>query len=260
MKLKTVEINGNTYAEVRDGHPIVVHDDGKELPFDLQGTVATISRLNGEAKAHRIRAEEAEEKLKAFDGIEDPEVAHKAIALAKNVDEAKLIDAGKVEEIKRAAAKAAEEQVAAVNKSHAEELARTKTQLEKMTEDLYNERIGGSFTRSKLIADKFAIPADMVQARFGKAFKIEEGKVVAYDAAGNKIFSRARPGDLADFDEALESLVDSYPYKDSILKGSGASGTGAGPTNGGGFGRPDLSKLPPAERIAKARELGLTQR
>ena len=74
----------------------------------------------------------------------------------------------------------------------------------------------------------------MVQARFGSAFKVEDGKIVAYDNAGNKIFSRSRPGELADFDEALETLVDQYPYKDQILKGSGASGGGA--QQGGGSG------------------------
>jgi hypothetical protein len=83
-----------------------------------------------------------------------------------------------------------------------------------------------------VIAEKLAVPADMVQATFGNRFKIEDGKVVAYDANGNKIFSRARPGELADFDEALETLVEQYPYKDHILKGSGANGGGA-PTGGG---------------------------
>lgn len=142
--------------------------------------------------------------------------------------------AGKVEEIKSAAQKAAQEQVAAASKAHAEELARTKQSLDKITGDLYAEKIGGSFNRSKLISERFAIPADLVQARFGQAFKVEEGKIVAYDQAGNKIFSRSRPGELAEFDEALETLVDQYPYKEQILKGTGASGGGAGSSSNAG--------------------------
>lgn len=55
---------------------------------------------------------------------------------------------------------------------------------------------------------------------------------LAYDQSGNKIFSRARPGELADFDEALEVLVDQYPHKEQILKASGANGGGAGTSNG----------------------------
>ena len=71
-----------------------------------------------------------------------------------------------------------------------------------------------------------------VLATFGNSFKIEEGKVVAYDAQGQKIFSRSRPGELADFNEALETLVSQYPHRDHILKSSGANGGGA--PNGGG--------------------------
>lgn len=44
---------------------------------------------------------------------------------------------------------------------------------------------------------------------------------------GNPIYSRKNPGELADFDEALEIIISQYPHKDSILRGSGASGAGA---------------------------------
>lgn len=233
MKLKTVTIDGKTFAEVQDGKPLYVHDDGKEVAFDAPGTVATISRLNGEAKGHREAKEAAEAKLKAFEGIEDGEAARKALETIKNIDEGKLIAAGKVEEIKAAAKKAAEEQVAAANKAHAEELATTRKERDTLQGQLYDEKIGGSFSRSKFIADKVAIPADLLQAQFGQRFKVEDGRIVAYDQAGNKIFSRVKPGDVADFDEALEVLVDAYPHRDSILKGSGG-GSGARPTSSGG--------------------------
>lgn len=231
MKLK---LNEQGQVVVQDGKPVYVHDDGKEVAFDAPSAVSKIAALNREAQTHREAKEAAEAKAKAFEGIEDAEAARKALETIKNIDEGKLIAAGKVEEIKSAAQKAAQEQVAAASKAHAEELARTKQALDALTGDLYAEKIGGSFNRSKLIADKFAIPADLVQARFGQAFKVEDGKIVAYDQAGNKIFSRARPGELADFDEALDTLVDQYPYKEQILKGSGASGGGAG--GGGGSG------------------------
>jgi hypothetical protein len=260
MKLK---LDANGHVVLQDGKPVYVHDDGKEVAFDAPGTVATITRLNGESKGHRERAEAAEAKLKPFEGIEDAEAARKAVELIKNIDEGKLLSAGKVEEIKAAAKKAAEEQVAAANKAHADELLKTKNERDKLQSELYSEKIGGSFTRSKFITDKFAIPADMVQARFGQAFKVEDGKIVAYDASGNKIFSRARPGDLADFDEALETLVDQYPYKDQILKGSGANGGGAGGSNQGAGGKKTLTRaqfeaLGPAERSAVLKDTTIT--
>src|SRR5882724_7325815 len=210
MKLKLTE-DGKGALINDKGLPIYIRDDGTEVPFDAPATVATISRLNGEAKSHREAKETAEAKLKLFEGIEDAEAARKAVELMKNIDESKLLSAGKVEEIKAAARRAAEEQVAAANKANAETLKAAEADRDKLRSELYSEKIGGSFNRSKLIADKFAIPADMVQARFGKNFKVEDGKIIAYDAAGNKIFSAAKPGDIAEFDEALEILVNAYP-------------------------------------------------
>ncbi|PRC92667.1 DUF6651 domain-containing protein [Solimicrobium silvestre] len=239
MKIK-LDDKGNVV--VQDGKVVYVYDDGKEVAFDAVSTVAKINGLNGEAKAHRERAEAAETKLKSFEGIADPEIARKALETIKNIDDKKLVDAGKVEEVRAAAVKAYEDKLVAANQTHAEQMAKLHVDLERANGDLHSEKIGGSFNRSKLITEKFAIPADLVQARFGSAFKIEEGKIVAKDNAGNKIFSRSRPGDLADFDEALEILVDQYPYKDQILKGSGATGSGATGGNQGASGKKTIPR------------------
>lgn len=251
MKLKIVTIDGKTYAEVQEGKPVFVHDDGKEIAFDAPGTAATISRLNAEAKGHREAKEAAETKLKAFDGIEDGEAARKALETIQNLDAGKLMEAGKVEELKAGIKKAAEESVAAANKANAEALAVEKARADKLESSLNSEMIGGRFSRSKFISEKAAIPADMMQARFGDRFKIEEGKVVAYDEAGNKLFSRAKPGEVAEFDEALEIIVGGYAYRDSVLKGTGG-GSGAQPSGGSGgektMTRAEFDKLDPAAK------------
>jgi len=229
MKLKLDE---QGHAVLADGKPVYVHDDGKEIPFDAAATIATISRLNGEAKGHRERAERAEETLKAFDGIEDAEAARRALSTIKNLDDKKLVDAGEVERVKTEAIKAVEEKYAPIIKER-----------DKLQSALVSEKIGGSFARSKLITDKLAIPADLVQARFGEHFKLDGENVVAYDKSGNKLYSRANPGELAAFDEALEMIVEQYPYRDSIMKASGASGGGAqGGSNTGGGGSKTISR------------------
>jgi hypothetical protein len=253
MKLK---LDDAGHVVVSEGKPVYVKDDGQEIAFDAVTTVATISRLNGEAKTHREGKEAAEAKLKGFEGIDDPEAARKAIELAKNIKDGELLSAGKVEEIKSAARKAAEEQVAAANKAGAEALKAAEADRDKFKTELYGEKIGGSFNRSKLIQDKFAIPADLVQARFGQNFKVEEGKIVAYDSAGNKVYSPSKPGELADFDEALEVLVGAYPYKDQILKGANNSGSGSRQSNGNGAGngktmtKAAFDALSPAQQAA----------
>ena len=250
MKLKLIEVDGKQYAEVSDGKPVYLDDDGKELAFDAPGTKATITRLNAEARSHRERAEAAEKTAKAFEGIDDAAAARKALEVVANLDQKRLIDAGEVEKVK-----------AEISKAFQAQLDEVSTKAQAFEKQLYDEKIGGAFARSKLIAEKLAIPADLVQARFGQAFKIEDGKTVAYDAQGNKVFSRARPGELADFDEALESLVEQYPYRDHILKASGANGGGAPAGNGGNHGKKTLNRaafdqLDPAGKAAHVRSGG----
>lgn len=216
MKLKTVEVDGKQYAEIQDGKPVYVEDDGKEVAFDAAGTRSTITRLNAEAKDHRVRAESAEKIVKTFEGIDDPAAAKKALGIVANLDAKTLVDAGEIEKVKGEISKAFQTQLDEAN-----------GKAQTFEQQLYAEKIGGNFARSAFIAEKLAVPADMVQATFGQNLKIEDGKVVAYDSQGQKIFSRARPGELADFDEAIETLVSQYPHRDHILKSSNATGGGA---------------------------------
>ena len=223
MKLK-LDANGNVVTQ--DGKPVYVKDDGSEVAFDVAGTTATISRLNAEAKAHREAKEAAEKLLKGFEGIADPAAALKALETVASLDQKKLIDAGEVEKVK-----------AEISKAFQAQLDQATGKAQALEQQLYAEKVGGAFARSKFVAEKLAIPPDMVEARFGKNFAIEDGKIVAKDQNGNKLYSASNPGELASPDEALEMLVSAYPHKDSILKGSGASGSGSGESRPGG-GKP----------------------
>jgi len=207
--------------------PVYVHADGKETPFDGDSTLNTISRLNGEAKAHREGKEAAEAALKPFKdaGISDPAAAAKALSTVKNLNDKQLVDAGEVEKVKA-------ETIKSVRAEYEPFVAKAKD----LEQQLYSEKIGGAFARSKFIGEKIAVPADMVQATFGNRFKIVDGKTVAVDANGQQIYSRTRHGEPADFEEALEIMVDGYPHKASILKGSGASGSGAKDSGNQGAG------------------------
>ncbi|MFW9289799.1 tape measure protein, partial [Glaesserella parasuis] len=215
MKLKLDE-NGNVV--VVDGKPVYIHDDGKEIPFDALQAMQKISSLNAENKQHREAKEKAEAELKKFDGIEDVAKAKEALKTVENLDAKKLIDAGEAEKVKQE-----------VIKGYEQKLADAKALAEKVQGQLHTELIGGSFARSKFVTEKLAMPVDVAQAFFGKHFSIDEnGAILAKDAFGNEIFSRVKPGQRADFEEALEALVDAYPNKNSILKGSGSSGGGGG--------------------------------
>lgn len=245
MKLKLDE-KGNVILS--DGKPVYLADDGKEVAFDYAATLATISRLNGEARSHRESREAAEAKLKSFEGIEDAEQARKALGMMANLDAKKLIDAGEAEKVKLGAVKSVEEKYRPIVEER-----------DALKQSLVKEKIGGSFSRSKYIGEKLAIPADLVEARFGSSFSIEHDKVVAKDASGNLIYSRSKPGEFADFDEALERLVSQYPNREHILKGSGASGGGASGTSGTSGGKRTMTRaqfdaLAVNERAAAAKE------
>ncbi|MDP9055905.1 MAG: hypothetical protein M3N34_01035 [Pseudomonadota bacterium] len=244
MKLK---LDDNGKAAVLDGKPVYVHDDGREVAFDAPGTVAAISRLNGEARTNRERAEIAEHRLKAYAGIDDPQAAKSALSTIAAFDSKQLVDASEIERARAEAASAADAKYQPVVQER-----------DALHGELVKARIGGAFTRSRFIADKLAIPADLVEARFGGQFRIEDGQVVAFDGSGNRIASPANPGEPASFDEAMAIIVQAYPHRDSILKGSGASGSGA---NGGGLRgggrhvtRAQFLALSPAGQAAVARD------
>jgi hypothetical protein len=217
---------------------LYVEKDGK-YRLNVEGGFKTHEEINGLTTAlnkERDARSKLEKQVKKFDGIEDPTEALKAIETLKNLDQKKLIDAGEVEKVKAEVTKAMQSKI--------DELQNTVQEKENI---LTKELIGGRFARSKFIGEKMAIPHDLVEARFGQNFKIEEGRVVAYDQHGNKVYSQDRPGELAEFDEALNILVSQYPYKDSILKGSDAFGGGAPPSG--------TSRTPPGTKTINARDV-----
>lgn len=254
MKLKTEEVNGKQYAVLLDGKPVYILDDGKEEAVDANALTERAAHLQSEARNAFTARDEAKAKLRAFDGM-DADKARSALDVVSKLDQKKLIDAGKVDEVR-----------AEVEKSFKEQVTTLTSERDNLTKELYNERIGGRFARSSLIVgDKatVAIPADMVQAKFGNQFKMEDGKVVPYDLNGNKIYSKKteRAGELADFDEALGIMIDAYPGKASILKGAGGQGGGGNGNRGGGgdgktMTRTAFEGLSPAERAKFSQQPG----
>jgi hypothetical protein len=225
-KLK-IDENGNVVMQ--DGKPVYVDDKGKEHAYDVNESSATITRLNGENRDLRTRAETAEATTKKFEGI-DPAQAKKDRETVAGLGDKDRKSAEEIETIKTEAVKAVHEQYKPVVEER-----------DKLKIELHDERLGNAFNGSQFIDEKVSIPADMVKARFGTQFKDEDGKLVGYDMAGNKIFSRkpGREGTVADFDEALEIMIEGYAYKGDILKGTGNSGTGSRPgAEGGGANNP----------------------
>jgi hypothetical protein len=212
MKLK---LNEEGYAEVQDGKPVYVDDNGKEIAYDAPAMHAKIGELNKEAQRNREAKEEIEGQLKSFEGI-DPEKAQEALKTLKNLDDKKLIDAGEVERVKGETAAAYEKRIKEMQE-----------RADKLESQYASEKLSSAFANSKFVKDRVAVPPDMLQRTFSDHFEFKDGRITPKDANGNPIYSDSNPGDVANFDEALEKIVSQYPYRDSILKGTGNSGSGS---------------------------------
>lgn len=212
------KMEGDNLALDGSGNPIYVQADGREMSVEQ----TTISRLNGEAKTNRERAEAAEKALEPYKDL-DATAARKAIETVANIDQSKLIDAGKLDEVKNA-----------ITQQYEGKLTEANNTVSTLQQRVDNMTLSSAFKGSSFIAEKVAVPPEMFEATFARNFKVENGKVVPYDANGNVIYSKARMSEIADVDEAFEILVDTYKHKDQILKAPDISGSG---NRGGGGNR-----------------------
>lgn len=235
MKLKTKEVNGETVAVIQDGKPVYVADDGAEKTFDY----ADLSRANAESAARRKENGELKDNLAKFSGISDPQAAIEAIDKLKTIDQNKLVAEGKLDEVRQEVTASME----AKYKPIVEERDGLKGQLDEAL-------IGGAFASSKYIAEKIAVPVDMVRAQFGGNFTIQDGAVIAKDGNGNVIYGT--DGQPEKFDVALNKIIDGYAGKDHILKGSEAKGGGTKPSHAKGgnktISRADWRQLEPGQQ------------
>lgn len=228
MKLKLDE-NGN--AVLLEGKPIYTTEDGKEMPFDAAAAMSKIAALNAEAKDHRLKKNELAEQLKKFEGIEDPVIALDAMEKIKSLDMTKMLDVDKVEALKRQMSDTFEVNRKTILDQFDREKRELKQALELKDKDIYKLMVSSQFAKSPFFSGenpKTLLPADMATEYFGKHFKIEDGRIVGY-MGEEKILSKTKYGELADFDEALETIIDKYPMKDRILK---AGHTGGPPASG----------------------------
>lgn len=226
MKLK---LDANGAVVVKDGLPVWEMPDGAEIAYDVPAAHRKIGELTTEAKSHRLKAEEAVTALKAFEGITDPAAAVKALQFAQSMEGKKAMDDESIKTLVANAVKPLQDQLAAKDQ-----------ELAGKDGHIYKLEVGNRFATSGYLKEKTILgeTPDIAEAYFAKNFKVEGGKVVPYDAAGNQIYSRTKPGEVADFDEAISILVESHPKRDHIMKGTGQSGAGTQ----GGKGAPGGAK------------------
>lgn len=239
------KMDGDRLAVDSNGNPIMVLADGTERT--VQGD--TISRLNGEAKQHRERAEAAEAALQSFSGL-DAEKAREALEKLSKIDQKALIDAGEVDRVRTE-----------ISSQFQTQIAEKEGLLSKSQERINQLLLDREFGRSEFIANKIAVPREMFEATFAKNFKVENDKIIPHGPEGNVLYSPKNAGEIASVDEAFELLVERYPHKDQILRApdiSGTGGSGHGGNRGGGrvMRRSEFEGLNPQQKPEVAAAIG----
>jgi hypothetical protein len=242
---------------VNNGMPVYVDDEGKDVEVDANRLFSKVNELNAENKTHREKYDGVRPVLDLFDGIEDvtewKTTADAALETVKKLDDKKLIDAGKVDEVTAAMKIAHEEDKRKQQTSWEKKDEAYQKELRKKDSKIYELMVTAEFGRSPFFTGenpKTNLDPEIAEAYFSKYFKVEEndqGKlhVVGYRDNGKVIYSNKVPGDIAPFTEALEIIIDDHPKKNAILdigkSGSGSKGGGGG-GGGGGEGN-DLALL-----------------
>lgn len=207
------------HIALEDGNPVYIQSDGTRMRFEA----STIGRLNGEARTNRERAEKAERSLKDFEGM-DAKAAREALEWRSKVDQKSLVDAGEVDKVRDE-----------ISKNYTGQISERDKRIGDLTTELNSLKKANAFNGSDYIDKNVAMPRDMLRKYFDENFRIgEDGKMTAFGADGNKLYSKTRAGEDANFDEAIEQLIERSPYKDHILKAPEQRGTG---NHGGGGNR-----------------------
>lgn len=201
--------------KITDGKPTVKGADGKEFGIDAIGAQDKINNITTESNERRKKLGEATKQLEAFAGIEDPAAAIQALQTVSSLtDDHKL----EIEKLK-----------ATMNTTWQEKLEAKEGELSNLSGELFKERVGNKFATSEIIKQT-TLPPDVAALYFGKHFSSDG---TATDSAGNVIYSKENPGEPAGFEESMAQILNAYPHKDSIMRGSGAGGSGAHKTGDG---------------------------
>lgn len=123
-----------------------------------------------------------------------------------------------------------------------------------VNQELNNTLIGLQFAgASKLFgaAGKTVLPPDIAQSYFANRVEVQVDEktgarsVIVKDAHGTTIVDE-KTGRPMEFEKAMTEVIDSYPAKELILRGSGKSGSNS-PGGGHGLESRDLNNLRPSD-------------
>lgn len=239
--------------------PIYIDPDGKELALDPPAMYQKIIDLGAENKKHREEKQTLRTSMELFDGIDDlgewKTKADQALEKVANFNEKDWLAADKVQKLKDDIKDSYETQIKQQADAFVLKEESFTSKLSKKDEQIRRLMVDNKFATHPLFSGQKpktnVLPA-MAVDHFGKQFKIEENdktgelSLIGHYANGDIVYSKEKPGEIADFREAMNLIFDAHPDKDAMLRG-GAAGTGSR----GGDGEGDFDEADELKKLEK---------
>lgn len=205
-----VKLDADGNPVFKNGNIVLLNDKNEEVEFLAP---QNLSELHAEAAKHRKAAKEANEKLAKFEGVDLDEVKELKAFRDNNKD--------------------AKEQIENVRNQITETFQGQIAEKDKIIADkdgvIRKLSVSTKFAGSEYLKKNTILPAEIAESYFGSNFDVKEDGSIVPKLNGNELYSRKKAGELASFDEAIEMIIEQSPYKDSIIRDPGQSGSGVTP-------------------------------
>ena len=222
---KLIKTDGN-------GLPLVLDDsqiDSEPFGLDGIGLHTKVPSLQKESKERRTALNAAKKELSTFQDlgidIESYDTwkadATKALDTIKNLEDNKLVEANKVEDIKKQVRDEVLAEKARSEKQYKDLLAEREASLNTVNGQVRSLVVDNQFHSSKYIPNDLIVTPTMARKIFGDNFKAEmvnnKTQAVGY-MNGEPVMSKSNVGEFAPFEEALKHMIDTDPDRDAYIK------------------------------------------
>jgi hypothetical protein len=244
-KYKFVEVNGKRCIETSgdgdDAKPLIVDSESpdSEEPVDAIGLLAKVlPQLREEAKQHRLEAKKFKDMLSPFvvgekDGdiqLFNLEDAKAALEVSKKVKQGELIQAGERDKVIASMVDEFKSKEAALVRGYDEQIQAARADAATWRQRHDDSKLDSFFAKSCAsgFLSKTNLSPDLAKLKFGGGFKFKDdtGDVYAVNN-GEPVYSKEKAGDLAGFEEAIQTMYGKWPEASRYLKGSADAGGGA---------------------------------
>lgn len=201
-------------------------DDKSKLSDKEAQLLKDLMKHKDSAKSERAAREEAEKKLKEFEGI-DPVAIRKLLEEKRKADEEELERKGQWDALKANMAKEHQTEKAKLEQTIADlqaQLGERNTQIDELT-------IGSKFSSSEFITKETTIASPAkARALYGSHFDLVDGVLTGFDkprGAKDRAPLVDASGNALPFEQAMRKIIEADPDKEALLRAKGKQGAGS---------------------------------